>query len=104
MKPTELEKRRGRFYASVDTLDSPNVMGFMGFMGNMFITRCEYIYTSAMFEYCAYSPLFDVCENGAEPPEYLIQYDSNKNRYTAERADAAPRMIINRTNGRIEKV
>lgn len=41
-------------------------------MGNMFVTRCEYIYHKRVLEYYAYSSLFEPVEKGEKPPIYYI--------------------------------
>lgn len=53
-------------------------------MSQMAIIRCEFLQYKNVFEYMAYSPLFESMVDGAEPPYYDIIIHKNDNEIVVQ--------------------
>lgn len=71
-------KRYGTFSVTQDVVDDhPDVV--MAVMGKVIVVRAEYKIATKKIEYEAWSPEFDELDQGAIPPEYDINVDSEGN-------------------------
>ena len=67
------ENRMGRFSITKSLLKEGNPFTIMQLMGKMIIVNAVYNKEKDVFEYCAYSKLFDSVVEGAIIPNYEIE-------------------------------
>lgn len=81
----QLVRRLGRFKMSGYLLKKPELI--LPVMANFVVVRCEYLYYSDEVAYVAFSPLFEVCAEHTEPPDYdiIARKDRDKLTVTASR-------------------
>lgn len=75
---SDLLQRNGKFLVS-DTLVRDYPEKFLELvLSKVLVTRCEHRFDSGCFEYCGFSPLFDVWDMDCYPPEYQVELELHK--------------------------
>lgn len=77
----DLRKRKGHFQISKRLLEVCDDSIFKLF-GNVIVVRCEYLFEKDVFDYYAFSPLFEEIVEYIQPPDY--EFVVNKDEETGE--------------------
>jgi len=67
--------RFGRFVIKEQDFDTSRITFVRAIMSNVIVTRCEYIFSSMLFEYEGLSDMFDDQTGMREPPTYIFYLD-----------------------------